>query len=241
MRVWLFDFDGTLSPLVADRNAAAIHPACAGMLGELSRSTTDQVAIISSRALEDLLPRIPLKDIIIGGNSGIEWQLPGGCRISLGTNKKDILEARRRELMPLLEKLGRQSGIEIEDKQWSVAIHVEKSGKAATERITKTIDDWAQRQKIALHHGPNVLEVQFLDGFDKSVGATFLASLLKIDTTKDSIFYAGDDENDAVAMRWAIESGGTAIMVGSRLDVPCALYVDDQLALVQTVEKLRSS
>ncbi|MDD2542621.1 MAG: trehalose-phosphatase [Desulfuromonadaceae bacterium] len=239
MRIWIFDFDGTLSPIVADRNAAVLHPACAAMLKELSRSSNNRVAVLSSRKFEDILPRVPLDNVIIGGNSGMEWQLPGKIRVSPGTGKEKTLQTRRQELMPLIETLGNKPGIEIEDKQWSVAIHLKKSEQAGQENAINAITTWAERENIPLHRGPNVLEIQLLAGFNKSVGVSFLADLLKVDTQKDSLIYAGDDENDAVAMKWVLLNGGTAIMVGSRLDVPEADYVPDQQTLVDMVRMLQ--
>ncbi len=239
MRIWLFDFDGTLSPLVPDRNAAVLHPECGVMLKKLSQSPTDRVAIISSRALEDILPRVPFDDIVVGGSSGIEWQLPGGCRVSIGSGKKDTLLARRRELMPFIEKFGKKPGFEIEDKQWSVAIHIDKSRRASLEKTVGTFLEWARSENVSMHRGPDVLEVQFLDGFNKSIGASFLVELLKVDPQKDQIIYCGDDENDAVAMSWAIAAGGTAIMVGSRVEMPGAIRVKDQRELAEMVQSLR--
>jgi len=31
-RIWFFDFDGTLSPIVRDRDQAELHPVCRKML-----------------------------------------------------------------------------------------------------------------------------------------------------------------------------------------------------------------
>jgi trehalose 6-phosphate phosphatase len=239
MRLWFFDFDGTLSPIVSDRNAATLHPACAGMLKELSQSPSERVAIISSRSLGDILPRVPLDGIIIGGSSGIEWQFPGGGRISPGTGKKSILQARRRKLLPLIENFSHTPGIDIEDKLWSVAVHMKGLGKNDQIQMAKTFETLAEDENITQHHGPDVLEIQFVPGFNKSVGASTLVSLLKIDPRKDTIIYAGDDENDAVAMKWAIANGGSAIMVGSRLDVPGAVFVQNQEKLVAAVKMLR--
>ncbi|MDA8413791.1 MAG: trehalose-phosphatase [Desulfobacteraceae bacterium] len=241
MRIWFFDFDGTLSPIVADRGAAELHPACAGMLKDLSRSPADCVAIISSRDFEDILPRVPLDDVIIGGNSGMEWRLPGGCRLSLGADKGDILQARREELLPLIEELGQLPGIEIEDKKWSIAIHVIKTDAGVMDNVAGTISAWALRENIAVHRGPDVFEIQLLPGFNKSVGASFLAGKLAVDSQHDSIIYAGDDENDAIAMWWALMTGGRAIVIGSRVDVPGAMYVKDQQALAEMVQQLRGN
>lgn len=240
MRIWFFDFDGTLAPIVADRNAAVMDTECARVLRDLSQSPSDWVAIISSRSLDDIIPRIPFDDVIIGGNSGLQWQLPSGCRLSPVAGKEDELQYRRDKLMPWLEIIGRKPGIEIEDKLWSVAIHIKKPGAAASEKVTKSILAWAERENVTLHKGPNVLEIQMMDGFNKSGGASFLARTLNINPEQDSIIYAGDDGNDAVAMWWAQMTGGTAIMVGSQLNVPGAIYVQDQQALADTVQELHN-
>jgi len=34
--LWVFDFDGTLSPIVEDRHAARIHPMCRELLKDLA-------------------------------------------------------------------------------------------------------------------------------------------------------------------------------------------------------------
>lgn len=239
MRIWFFDFDGALSPIVSDRNAAVLDSACAHMLNELSKSPTDWVAIISSRTLEDILSRVPLDDVIIGGNCGMEWQLPGGCRLSPGSDYKDILQFRRETLIPLIKKFGSNPEIEIEVKKWSVAIHLKQPGHQSTKQVVKAITMWAEREKITLHHSPNVIEIQLIPGFNKSVGASFIANKLNINTQKDTIIYSGGDVNDAVAMWWALMTGGTAIMVGSLLKVFGAIYVKNQQELVDAVKLLK--
>lgn len=182
-----------------------------------------------------------MDDIIVGGSSGIEWRFPGGSKMHSATDKEDALLERRHELMPYLKILSEKPGVDIEDKYWSVAIHMNIDGDIDLARTAKTINAWAKREHITLSRGPNVLEIQFIHGFNKSHGAAFLADVLKVDPQKDTIIYAGDDENDAVAMWWSIMTGGAAIMVGAKLDVPGAIYVQNQQGLVDAVTMLRQA
>src|SRR5512139_1848564 len=83
-RLWVFDFDGTLSPLVPDRSTATLHPACREVLEELSAGPQEIVAVLSSRAIDDLVPRVPVPGVFLGGGSGLVWHLPGGLRVRPG-------------------------------------------------------------------------------------------------------------------------------------------------------------
>jgi trehalose 6-phosphate phosphatase len=240
MRIWFFDFDGTLSRK-KDRNTVILDPACASMLKDLSQSPSDWVAVISSRSLEDLISRIPLADVIIGGNSGLRWQLPGGCRLSPGADKEDMLQFQRKKFMPWIEMIGGKPGIEVEDKLWSVSIHLKKPECKHLKKNTESITAWAMRENLTFHHCHNVIEIQMINGFNKSIGTAFLASLLKIDSQRDTIIYAGNDENDAIPMWWAQMAGGKAIIVGAQMNVPGAIYVKDQQSMVDAVQILRNN
>lgn len=65
-RLWVFDFDGTLSPIVPDRTAARLHPECRELLNELVRAPGRFVAVLSSREIEDLSRRVPLPGVFPG-------------------------------------------------------------------------------------------------------------------------------------------------------------------------------
>ena len=98
---------------------------------------------------------------------------------------------------------------------------------------------WCEKRGMTMYGGHSVLDVQMVPNFNKSIGLGFLTSFKKFDPERDRIVYAGDDENDAVAMRWTIEHGGTAIMVREQLLVPGALYVTGPTELVCLVERVR--
>ena len=49
--------------------------------------------------------------------------------------------------------------------------------------------------------------------------------------------YAGDDENDAVAIRWVLSKGGAGIVVGNRITVPRARHVEGPADLARAVRE----
>ncbi|HEX2709375.1 MAG TPA: hypothetical protein VHM68_00855, partial [Candidatus Deferrimicrobium sp.] len=49
---------------------------------------------------------------------------------------------------------------------------------------------------------------------------------------------AGDDENDAVAIRWVLSKGGDGIVVGNRISVPHARHVEGPAGLARAVREL---
>lgn len=233
-RLWIFDFDGTLSPLVAARERAQLHPDCRRMLEELVALPCQQVAVLSSRSLEDLLPRIGVPGVYLGGGSGMEWQLPDGRRVLPGLEWEERLGVKRGSLLGEIVALSALPGVEVEDKKWSLAIHTRKATSASRRELYARIAAW-QSSEIRIFSGPEVLEIQLLPEVDKAFGVRVLCNLLKFDLSSGNLVYAGDDENDAVAMRWAIQHGGAALLVGGSFPVAGARLVSNQQALVSEV------
>jgi len=173
--LWVFDFDGTLSPIVPDRNEARLHRRCDRMLRFLARSPWNRVAVLSSRTLDDVVSRVSVPGIFIGGASGLEWRLPGGLRIG--------------------------PGVEIEDKGWSVAIYYRNTSPRSFRRRVSLLKRLRNRKGIKVFRGPGVVEVQMMGYGGKSAGVRRLCQLADRDPIRERIVYAGDDENDAVAIR----------------------------------------
>ena len=73
---------------------------------------------------------------------------------------------------------------------------------------------------------------------NKSFGVRRLCRLLGVDPSKTRLLYAGDDENDAVAMRWVLRKGGIAFCVGNRIRIPCVRVVEGPVDLARAVREL---
>jgi len=235
--LWVFDFDGTLSPIVPDRNKARLHRECERMLRFLARSPWNRVAVLSSRALDDIVSRMPVPGVFVGGASGLEWQLPGGHRIGPGSASEALLAAKRRAVFPLLKEIASIPGVEIEDKRWSVAVHYRNASPRSFRRRVSLLQRLRNRKGIKVFRGPEVVEVQMLGGGGKSAGVRRLCRLADLDPSRERIVYAGDDENDAVAIRWVLSKGGAGIVVGNRITVPQARHVEGPADLARAVRE----
>lgn len=123
-----FDFDGTLAPIVKDREDAAMRGSTRALLATVC--TQYPTAVISGRSQRDVAARvrqIRVKHVV--GNHGIE---PGA---GIAQFQREIAIVH-----PLLARaLAGQQGIEIEDKRYSLAVHYraarhKREARAAIER-----------------------------------------------------------------------------------------------------------
>ena len=76
-----------------------------------------------------------------------------------------------------------------------------------------------------------------LGGGGKSAGVRRLCRLADWDPVRERVVYAGDDENDAVAIRWVLSKGGAGIVVGNRISVPRARHVEGPADLARAVRE----
>lgn len=236
--LWVFDFDGTLSPIVPERNEARLHRECERMLRFLVRSPWNRVAVLSSRTLDDVVSRVPVPGVFVGGASGLEWKLPGGHRIGPGAASEALLEEKRQAVSSILKEMASIPGVEIEDKRWSVAVHYRNASPRSFRKRMSLLQRLRDRTGIKVYRGHEVVEVQLLRGGGKSSGVRRLCRLAGWDPARERIVYAGDDENDAVAIRWVLSKGGAGIVVGNRITVPQARHVEGPADLARAVREL---
>ncbi len=237
-RLFAFDFDGTLSPVVPVRSEARMHPESRVLLRDLSRAPGILVAVLSSRSLPDLESRVPLGRVYLGGGSGLEWRLPGGHRLQPGGKEAEKADAARRILRPALEEISSVPGADIEDKRWSIAVHHRRVSPGSRGTLDRLLDGIRRREEVRVFNGPSVAEILLLPGWDKSRGLEALCRFLRLDPSGGRIVYAGDDENDGIAMRWVLSRKGTALAVGIRPGVPGARVVTGPLTLARTVRAM---
>ena len=66
------DFDGTLTPIVADPAEARLDPRVRGTLQSQAARDDTLLAFVSGRALDDLRPRVGIERAVYAGNHGLE-------------------------------------------------------------------------------------------------------------------------------------------------------------------------
>jgi trehalose 6-phosphate phosphatase len=114
------DYDGTLAPIVPDRDAAPMRPSTTALLRELA--SRFPCAVLSGRARADVAGRLgsaPIRWIV--GNHGIEQEQSGLGRALPFADRVASVHAQ------LVRRLRDLPELEIEDKRLSLAIHYRKA------------------------------------------------------------------------------------------------------------------
>ncbi len=236
MRMFFFDFDGTLSSLVEDRRAAKLNPSARELLRFLAATSDCIVAVLSSRPLDDLVKRVPVSGVFLGGCSGVEWRLPAGDRLAPPKMlRQQLLQVRQIHLQRIGELVS-LAGAELEEKQWSVAVHTRLLSTSVKQMLGICLTRWCAMNGLRLYRGPEVLELHFLPQIHKGYGVQELCGYVGFDPGKDRLYYAGDDENDAVAMKWVLEQGGIVFSIGDVPLVDGAYPLDGPESLAQAVK-----
>ena len=126
----------------------------------------------------------------------------------------------------------------MEDKGWSVAVHHRHVLPEAAAMLEPLLTELEETPGIRVFRGPSAAEAQLLPQVNKSFGVRRLCRFLGLDPSKAQLLYAGDDENDAVAMRWVLRKGGIAFCVGKPMRIPGVRVVETPVDLARAVREL---
>jgi len=189
------DFDGTLSPIVADPAKARAHPGAVPALRQVA-AVVGTLAVITGRpaaSAVDLGGFEAVPGLIVLGHYGLErWadgtldsppSLPG-------------VEAARARLPGLLAQAGAPDGTRIEDKGHAVAVHTRQAAdpQAALDRLRDPLAGLAAQYGLAVEPGRMVIELR-PPGMDKGQALRTLVQQRK----PSAVMFCGDDLGDVAA------------------------------------------
>jgi len=189
------DFDGTLSPIVADPREARAHPgAVAGLRGLAGLVGT--LAVITGRPAGEAVElggfgSIP--GLIVLGHYG--WERWEDGALAAPPPPPGVATARAR-LPELLAEAGAPEGTRIEDKGSALAVHTRRTADpaAALAAVADPVAGLAAATGLTLEPGRLVIELR-PPGMDKGSALTALAAERK----SAAILFAGDDLGDLPA------------------------------------------
>jgi trehalose-phosphatase len=228
--VLLFDYDGTLVPIVSHPELAVLDRRGRRLLSSLARLPRVTVGIVSGRALDDLEGMVGLEDVYYAGVTGMEVELVGGTRFRHPAATQAVVT-----MSQVLERLEAVAvslpGAWIENKQFGLTVHYRELkaelAPALRTRVMQIVQEVAQPLRIV--DGPMALEIT--PSGDCHKGSAVRAILQCLGSVQAMCLYAGDDANDADAFVEVAARGGVCLGIGPqappgahhRLDVPAEL------------------
>jgi len=224
-----FDYDGTLAPIVSNRDEARVRPETLMRLKQVCELYP--CAVISGRTRRDLMKRLgaaKLKYVL--GNYGFELDAQGSA-----------FERPVAEVLPHLKRaLAGIPGLEIEDKRLSIAIHYRRNRRKREAR--SAIARAALGLPVQMRSIPGKMVVNLVPAQAPSKGDALLD--LRARAEADVALYVGDDLSDEDVFCLDAPGQVLGVRVGKSARTSALYYLRDQLeldVLLQTLIELRGS
>ncbi|HVU05915.1 MAG TPA: trehalose-phosphatase [Polyangiaceae bacterium] len=208
-----FDFDGTLAPIVPNHEEAVMRAHTQKLLARVA--TRYPCAVISGRARQDVERRLErVKIPYVVGNHGIEPAV-------------DMERFRRRAAgaLPVLRaELAAFSGVEIEDKKYSLAVHYRKARKKREARAA--IGAALARLPYEMRAIPGKLVVNLVPEGAPDKATALLR--IRAEARTDIALYVGDDVTDEDVFRLDEPGRLLAVRVGRSKFSAASYFLRDQ-------------
>jgi trehalose 6-phosphate phosphatase len=206
----LLDVDGTILDIAPSPREVSVPDSLRRAIAIVADRVGGALALVSGRPISDLDAIFaPLRLPLIGGH-GAEIRPAAGAAVEQRAAPLDPAFAQT-----LKDIAARHSGILIEDKGYSLALHyraVLKLGPALVQEVRQACDASPDRS-IELLDGKAVIEVK-TEGIDKGTAVRELMS--RPPFAGRVPIYIGDDTTDEDAFAVLPEFNGIAISVGRR-------------------------
>jgi trehalose 6-phosphate phosphatase len=209
-----FDFDGTLSDIVNDPDAARPVAGAVEALQKLAAHCP--VAVLSGRDLADVTARLGVPGIWYAGSHGFELTAPDGThhQNDAAAAAIPVLEQAAAELR---ERLGSIPGVVVEHKRFGVAVHYRNAARDRVGEVAAAVHAAGRRDGLRVTTGREVIELRPDIDWDKGKTLRWV-----IDHLRDAgsgagpgslvPIYLGDDITDEDAFD-AVRQDGVPILV----------------------------
>jgi trehalose 6-phosphate phosphatase len=202
------DYDGTLTPIVDDPDAA--------LLPDPTRVTIQQlvsivlVAIVSGRDLDDVRRKVGIDGLAYAGSHGLDILHPDGTRQQLATEYAGELDRAQASLESELDGI---PGVRIERKTFAIAVHDRQvSDPGLRTRIAHVVAGLGEAHtQLRATGGKRIHELRPDIDWDK--GRAIEALMAELHAENHLPVYLGDDLTDEDGFRAVKARGGIAVVV----------------------------
>jgi trehalose 6-phosphate phosphatase len=208
-----FDFDGTLAPIVSDRNSAAMRSRTATLLRRVC--TLYPCAIISGRSQPDLARCV--------GDARAE-RLVSNLGFEAGQSAPRVAREVAAARLMFEEQLADLPGIDLEDKGFTLAIHYRRSRRKRDARTAILEAASSLPESLALKDGKLTVHIVHTRAPTKANAVLRLRAELAADT----VLYVGDDASDEEVFELDEPGRLISVRVGRSQDSRAPYFVRDQ-------------
>ena len=209
----LFDFDGTLCPIVARPDLAELPAVTRALLLEAQSDKRYVLGIVSGRSLEDLRERVGIDGLIYAGNHGLEIQ--GKGLDFLHPETSSLTEEMGRIYQKLESALGEYPGIAAENKGLSLSFHYRQTPSEMVPQVEagfhRVVASAVEAGLVKVTRGKQVLEVR--PNLDWGKGHA-ISQIQAAHAEAGLTSFFGDDLTDEDGFAAVQRSGGVSVLVG---------------------------
>ncbi len=219
----LTDFDGTLSPIVADPATSRLVDGAGPALETLARRLA-VVAIVTGRAPLDARRMTGVPGLLVAGNHGTEWLEPDD---EAPTSSPEAARVRER-IATVLAAVPHAPGLTVEDKGLSATIHYRNVAdpEAARRALLEALPDLGPGEGLEVRPGRMSLELRPTGLGDKGMATRAIIERFGLrgvvvmgdDVTDLDMFAAVVERRDAGLLRGVIIGVG-----GDDAEVPASV------------------
>nr|CRL73918.1 trehalose-phosphatase [Mycolicibacterium malmesburyense] len=202
------DFDGTLSDIVSDPDAAVPVEGVADALAAMAEQCP--VAILSGRDLADLRVRVGVPGLWYAGSHGFEMVGPDGTEYH-NHDAAAAIPALQQAADALCDRLGSIAGAFVERKRYAVAVHYRNVAADCVAEIVAATHEYCARFGLRVTTGRKVVELRPDIDWDKGSALKWIQDRLPPEGRSIAI-YIGDDLTDEDAFD-VLRAGGIGIAV----------------------------
>lgn len=204
------DFDGTLSPVVDDPDAAEILPEARAAVVELHSHPDVTVAVVSGRRLDDVRTRVGVPGVTYAGNHGLELRTEGVTKVHpvAKTYRRDVEQT----CSKLREAFDGEAGVDVENKGQTLTVHhrhaPDRRATAVRETVARVIGEHASGT-LTVRGDSEAVEVRPAVDWGKG---SVVTALLRERTDCLPVF-VGNGRTDEAGFR-RVERDGVGVRVG---------------------------
>jgi trehalose 6-phosphate phosphatase len=236
-RVAIFlDYDGTLTPIVADPEDARLDTAARHRIAMVARRLP--VAIISGRDLADVQRMVGIDGLWYAGSHGFDIAGPRGQRHRHAPEAVGHLDLAEHDLR---RAVGHVPGAWVERKAFAIAVHVRRTPDDRVAEVEAAVGRIAAGDpELRMTGGKRVFELRPAVAWDKGRAVLGLLAIEGLDREDLVPVYVGDDLTDEDAFV-ALRDRGIGIVVrgeGDRRTTAARLSLAEPGEVPELLERL---